>query len=381
MKKVFKLLLCLCIGCTLIALAGCNHGSAPQQPKTYTITFNANNDTNETVTQTFTEGIPQTLNTFESLGFSYKGHVFLGWSILSISNTVTYSDGEEITVNNNFNLYAVWKFTGLKTGDEINEILRKFPEARYFKPASSPVSQPSYYLDDAEEIPVWYESNTKTIYYYSTTNELILNPHSGYMFKDLRNLIEIDTTSFDTSNVTYMFRMFDGCESLNTLDVSNFDTSKVGNMGYMFNGCKLLTTLDVSNFDTSRVTFMAAMFERCEALTTLDVSNFNTSRVFSMGSMFERCEALTTLDVSNFNTSNVNLISGMFECCRALTAIYASEGTDWNKSKDCSSTGMFNGCSKLKGGNNTAYNEAHTDITYAKIDEGPSSPGYFTVKQ
>ena len=40
---------------------------------------------------------------------------------------------------------------------------------------------------------------------------------------------------------------------------------------------------------------------------------------------------------------------------------------------------MFNGCSILKGGNNTSYDSSHIDKTYARIDKS-DSPGYFTAK-
>lgn len=42
------------------------------------------------------------------------------------------------------------------------------------------------------------------------------------------------------------------------------------------------------------------------------------------------------------------------------------------------STGMFNGCIRLIGGAGTHYDSSHTDGTYARIDNPPDSPGYFT---
>ena len=41
---------------------------------------------------------------------------------------------------------------------------------------------------------------------------------------------------------------------------------------------------------------------------------------------------------------------------------------------------MFAGCTALVGGENTAYSSAHTGLSYAQIDGGPSAPGYFTEK-
>ena len=59
----------------------------------------------------------------------------------------------------------------------------------------------------------------------------------------------------------------------NEKDVSNFDTSNVTDMSSMFDGCESLQKLDVSNFDTSNVTGMSAMFFSCTALKNVYVSN------------------------------------------------------------------------------------------------------------
>ena len=59
------------------------------------------------------------------------------------------------------------------------------------------------------------------------------------MFRDCKNLTKLDTSKFDTSNVTNMGSMFSGCNSLKKLDVSGFDTSNVTKMDWMFSGCKI----------------------------------------------------------------------------------------------------------------------------------------------
>ena len=207
----------------------------------------------------------------------------------------------------------------------------------------------------------------------------------------------LDVSNFNTSNVTNMSDMFSNSQAT-TLDVSNFNTSKVTNMSYMFWNSKS-TMLDVSNFNTSNVTNMSYMFYYSQA-TTLDVSNFNTSKVTNMSYMFWNSKS-TMLDVSNFNTSNVTNMSYMFSGSKATTldlnnfdtskvtnmsymfssstnlkTIYVSN--KFNTDKVTSSTYMFYGCTKLIGGAGTKYNSSYVDKTYARIDGGTSSPGYFT---
>ena len=165
------------------------------------------------------------------------------------------------------------------------------------------------------------------------------------MFEGCESLTSLDVSNFDTSNVTDMSNMFNYCNGLTSLDVSNFNTSSVTNMNSMFLNCIDLTSLDLSNFNTSNVTGMSYMFENCESLTSLDVSNFNTSNVTSMRSMFSYCTSLTSLDVSNFNTSNVTNMNSMFQYCYSLTSLDLS-GLD--TSNVTTIDFMFRGCTELK---------------------------------
>ena len=118
-------------------------------------------------------------------------------------------------------------------------------------------------------------------------------------------------------------------------------------------------------------------FGSMKNLTTITGMNYlNTSEVTKMGSMFSDCSRLTTLDLSSFNTSKVTDMSFMFYKCARLKTIYVSSA--WNTDAVTESTDILKGCFDLRGGKNTAYNDSHTDISYAHIDEGPSNPGYFT---
>ena len=140
------------------------------------------------------------------------------------------------------------------------------------------------------------------------------------MFNGCAALTALDVSNFDTSNVTNMERMFQQCNKLTSLDVSNFNTSNVTDMSSMFYACNNLTTLDVSNFNTSKVTDMYCMFTDCKVLTELDLSSFNTSNVTNMQSMFQNCQNLIFLDVSNWNTKNINIAEAyfMFSSCSSL---------------------------------------------------------------
>ncbi len=184
----------------------------------------------------------------------------------------------------------------------------------------------------------------------------------------------LDLRNFDTSNVTNMSGMFQNSKAT-TLDLSNFDTSNATNMNYMFSSSEA-TTLDLSSFNTSNVTDMTEMFSESSVIN-LDLSSFNTSNVTDMSCMF-RDSVATTIDLSSFNTSNVTSMYGMFVGSANLKTIYASD--KFNTNAVTSSSIMFYNTNNLVGGNGTKYNSSYIDKTYARIDGGTSSPGYFTKK-
>ena len=186
-------------------------------------------------------------------------------------------------------------------------------------------------------------------------------------------------SSFGSVRPTSTYEWFYDMNKLQTITgISYLKTDEVTNMGYMFRGCTKLTSIDVSRFNTSNVIYMLAMFYDCRNLLDLDLRNFNTSNVTSMAGMFSGCNKLTSIDVSSFNTSKVINMLGMFSDCSNLTTIYAGEG--WSMATVSVNSNMFTNCTKLVGGKGTTNNLAYTNGYYARIDGGPSNPGYFTDK-
>ena len=130
-----------------------------------------------------------------------------------------------------------------------------------------------------------------------------------------------ELSNLDTSNITSMKSVFNGCANLQGLDLSNFNTSNVTDMSYMFYKCSSLTNLELSNFDTSNVTIMMNMFANCGKLSSINLQNLDTSKVTNMNSMFSACLKLNKLDLSNCNTSTVTNMTYMFYNCKALTEL------------------------------------------------------------
>ena len=200
------------------------------------------------------------------------------------------------------------------------------------------------------EIKLWLDPTDKTAYYYAEPEKVYLNTDSGRMFnsiyyeQEIKNILEIDISNFDTSKVTNMSSMFGSMSKLTTLNLSSFNTSKVADMSNMFYGMSKLTNLNLSNFDTSKVTDMSGMFSIMPSLTTLDISSFDTSKVTDMGFMFSSMSKLTTLNISNFDTSKVTYMRYMFNNMSNLTTLNLFH---FDTSKVTNMGYMFSGMSNL----------------------------------
>ena len=144
--------------------------------------------------------------------------------------------------------------------------------------------------------------------------------------KNINNII-LNTTILPKYTACWFY----GCSNLISLDLSGFDMSDVRGMSGMFAYCSSLTSINLSNLNTSNVTDMTSVFYNCSSLTSLDLNSFNTSNVSAMSGMFHGCSNLISLDLSGFDMSNIaaspSSTASMFKDCTNLTTIYVKDET------------------------------------------------------
>ena len=163
--------------------------------------------------------------------------------------------------------------------------------------------------------------NTTDIIVYDLKNEInnvtLIWDHlfddCASMFDSLNNIIEIDCSKFDSSEVTNMWSMFYHCENLKYINLKYMNTSKLNYMRAMFDGCYSLVSLDLSYFDTSQVTHMGWLFKKCYSLVSLDLGNFNTELVEDMRQIFLECYSLIYLNLISFKVKNDCIIDKSFD--------------------------------------------------------------------
>lgn len=114
--------------------------------------------------------------------------------------------------------------------------------------------------------------------------------------------VSIAVTTFITSFSFLFNNQFDFND-----DISSWDTSNVTNMNRMFSTQfardSVVFNQDISKWDTSNVELMGGMFSAAESFNQ-DISNWNVSKVKDMNFMFSRAKSFNQ-DLSAWDVSNV----------------------------------------------------------------------------
>ena len=172
----------------------------------------------------------------------------------------------------------------------------------------------------------------------------------SHLFYDCKEIVEIDMSNFDCSQVTSCESMFDSCISLIKLNLGELDFNLCKNFRGMFCNCGILEKIDVSHFCTKNSTTFEKMFCGCEKLKKADVSKFNSSKCKSINSMFRDCQNLTEINMLNWDMNKIELIDQWISVFTKTNGI------------DC----LFYGCKKL---NNIKMSSNFSGINNLEGDE------------
>ncbi|MBR5170638.1 MAG: BspA family leucine-rich repeat surface protein [Muribaculaceae bacterium] len=238
-------------------------------------------------------------------------------------------------------------------------------DKRYARIDGGP-SEPGYFTLTGTTAYACYTSSNKTLTFYYDTDRV---NRRGRTY-DLNTIFNSPDWYYDDTNVDV---------TKVVIDPSFVGARPESTHGWFYEMSKLESITGLEYLNTSEVIDMRNMFAGCIQLTSLDVSGFNTSKVTDMQSLFDGCLFVTSLDLSSFNTSQVIDMDWMFRNCTNLRTIYVGDG--WSTDRVTQSELMFLDCTSLVGGKGSTYNSSNPkDKTYARIDGGPSKPGYFTDK-
>ena len=175
-------------------------------------------------------------------------------------------------------------------------------------------------------------------------------------------------SSWDTSNVTNMSRMFIGNVSLSSANqnFNSWDTSKVTDMSYMFASTDNMNP-QITSWDVSSVNNMEWMFFNCR-LFNRAIGSWDVSSVTNMSSMFAQTDYFNQ-NIGSWNTSSVTNMSAMFSYSQ-----FNQDIGSWNTSSVTSTLAMFRSASAFNnGGSNTINNWDTSNVTNMNYMFGSAS--------
>lgn len=166
-------------------------------------------------------------------------------------------------------------------------------------------------------------------------------------------LADFDWTNADTSEVTSIRALF---SSTNITELVLPSMPNLTNIRYMCYGCSSLSVADLSGVGAMGITDITDAFQGCYELVEIDLSG--------IGGTIDKCDR-TFANLGG--GGNMNIVT-----------IYVTDALDCSQAS--SSSSMFRSCTALVGGDGTVFDANVTNKQYARIDGGPSAPGYFTEK-
>ena len=193
-------------------------------------------------------------------------------------------------------------------------------------------------------------SNSKICYLNRDINNVILKfnipiAHCWFMFNHVENIIEVDLSHFDASQVTAMFCMFQVCKDLEKVNFGNINLSSLKTVFGLFAFCANLKIVNISYIDTSHIEDFSGMFEGCQSLLYLDLSNFNAGNVNDMHNMFINCNSLIYLNLNNFKLKDESVtLNDIFNGISSNTKFCINDEKLKNK---LSSYGITSDCSDI----------------------------------
>ena len=253
------------------------------------------------------------------------------------------------------------------------------------------------YVTDMEDMFKYCEKLT-TIY-VSETWDMSNVEYIGYMFGDTYNLVGEEKTVYDlyhtdgdyghvdegpsnpgyftlkghTKNFAFLLSGDDFNQKIYNLDTNEKEFRKATAAEYNDKKNYLTNSNIISAYKSPIEVYMWE--------TSNSVLYYSTASEILLDSdssdMFNST-GLKTIDISGFNTTNITDTSYMFSSCVNLISIYVSDTLDMSNVQY--SYDMFYGLDNIIGEQLTTYDFNHTELEYAHVDEGPSNPGYFTLK-
>lgn len=258
-----------------------------------------------------------------------------------------------------------------------------------------------------------YFADDGTLYWYNKNKEYDFGTETGNsLFSGCTKLASIDTTGWNTDNLTDMGYMFQNTAITTSSPFRTLNTSNVTAMNSTFNGCSKLTDLPLDSWDLSSNKYLN-WFAKGTAITDFDCSDrpdmgkiidvndivancpnlasvklgnhadaegianaaqiaidcpkltnvsLKNIKINNFNNAFKNCTNLKNATFENVDTSACTDMAHMFDNCKNLTG---ADLSCFNTSKTTTLTYMFNNCQKMTNADLSSFDTSNvTDLSY-----------------
>lgn len=306
---------------------------AKWEPTVYTITFDANDDSESVTTQSFTYGVPGTLNDNE---FTLDGKEFYQWNTKADGTGIPYIDGDSYNANDSITLYAIWikpnsfnvenivsEIENLETGTYEISLSGVFSNTVMTEITNAlKVKSDVYVYLDLSETEGFTELETitpgcKNLLSICLPKELETIETNA--FRNCSNLtsITVDTENENFKDINGVLYSKDGTQIISypqgRKEIEYIIPSGIKTIGtYAFYGCRNLVILDIPEGVTS---IKEDAFYACLKLTNLNIPNgLESIEDFA----FSGCSVLKTIE---FPSTLTKIGENILRDCSDLASI------------------------------------------------------------
>jgi hypothetical protein len=277
-----------------------------------------------------------------------------GSEVFSIEASINMTGGSAV-----MEIIVTWKPTA--DGTETGTITLTSPNAESISISLTGTAEEPTFTGACPQV-IWCEDNTTLYFTYSETNYLTADTYDGHPISncwlgaqqvcrrgnatqtpgwsdDLNTQIPSMAThvvfdnSFAKVRPVSTYRWFANFSELTDIvGIENLNTSGVTSMKSMFEGCKKLQSINVDMFDMNRVNDVSRMFANCSALEVIYCEGKWSRK--NTGDTFLNCDKLDTSQIDwSDPTSGVftNPVIGAFSGNGTEASPYLIQNTtDWN---------------------------------------------------
>lgn len=325
----------------------------------YTVTFDANNGTGNTQTQTFYYGIKEKL---KDTMFSNPGYTFLGWATSKTDNPIYNNKADFLIDSQNptdITLYAVWLCGIIVTADTIESIDLSGITDTYTIKMVGNISQNTLQtladkiktakttinldLSEATElVAIGATSDSKSIFADCPLNEVVLPKTLEVIGSYAFAQCSIKYVTIPASVQTIGNNAFSYCSNLESVEIDGIET--IGE--YAFTNCKSLKTVALKNINNigksafcdceniSSVTIKSVGFIRREVFyncSTLELLEIDGAKSIELD-VFKNSKNLKTIVLKNISNNN----TAFYDCAKlSSVTIESVDSIRYDAFQDC----------------------------------------------